>query len=124
MYCLTACLSGNSDLPPLPVTVGDRIILAGDAAHGTTPHQGAGAGQATEDGLFLARLLGHPNINRNSSEKKLKGALKIYHDVRHDRGAQVQITSAQAGLLYEGRGVKGEGQDIEKVRENLDGRMR
>lgn len=36
----------------------------------------------------------------------------------------MQITSAQAGLLYEGRGVHGEGQDFEKVKANLDDRMK
>lgn len=29
----------DSDLPALPFSVGERIVLAGDAAHGTTPHQ-------------------------------------------------------------------------------------
>ena len=114
----------RSDLPALPVSIGDRIIIAGDAAHGTTPHQGAGAGQATEDAVFLARLLGHKNINGNPTPEKLKAALQIYQDIRHQRAANVQITSAQAGLLYEGRGVNGEEQDFEKVKANLDARMK
>lgn len=111
-------------MPPLPTSIGYRILLAGDAAHGTTPHQGAGAGQAIEDALFLARLLGHPNIHKDPSEEKLKRALEIYKSVRHERAAQVQITSAQAGLLYEGMGVNGEAQDMDKVKENLDERMK
>ncbi|KAL7005991.1 hypothetical protein EMMF5_004532 [Cystobasidiomycetes sp. EMM_F5] len=113
-----------SDLPPLPTSIGDRIVLTGDAAHGTTPHQGAGAGQATEDGLFLSRLLAHPNISKNPSPAKLKAALEIYQKMRHDRAAKVQTTSAQAGLLYEGRGIHGEQQDTASVKADLDQRMK
>lgn len=86
--------------------------------------QGAGAGQATEDALFLARLLGSPNVSKASTPEKLQKALELYQKYRHERAAQVQITSAQAGLLYEGRGVKGEGQDFDKVKANLDDRMK
>lgn len=120
----------------------DRIVLIGDAAHGTTPHQvsaalafsdfrlmtspsiqGAGAGQATEDALFLARLLGHRKISDDNDATSMRKAVEMYTKYRHDRAAKVQITSAQAGLLYEGRGVNGEGQDFNKVKANLDERM-
>lgn len=106
------------------MSVGHRIVLTGDAAHGTTPHQGAGAGQATEDGFFLSRLLAHPKVSQNPTAKSIEAALQIYHNVRHDRAAKVQVTSAQAGMLYEGRGSEGEGQDAERVRANLDERMK
>ncbi|CAD6576317.1 MAG: hypothetical protein CYPHOPRED_005971 [Cyphobasidiales sp. Tagirdzhanova-0007] len=114
---------GIFDLPPLPISIGHRIVLTGDAKHATTPHQGAGAGQATEDALFLARLLGHSNINQNQTEQKIKAMLAIFQNVRHERSKSIQITSAEAGLLYEGRGTQGEGQETEKVKGNLDGRM-
>lgn len=87
-------------------------------------NQGAGAGQATEDALFLARLLGSPNVSSSPSFEKLQKALELYQKYRHERAARVQITSAQAGLLYEGRGVGGEGQDFDKVKANLDQRMK
>jgi hypothetical protein len=74
--------------------------------------------------LFLARLLGSPSVSKSGSPEKLQKALELYQKYRHERAAQVQITSAQAGLLYEGRGVKGEGQDFEKVKANLDDRMK
>jgi 2-polyprenyl-6-methoxyphenol hydroxylase-like FAD-dependent oxidoreductase len=35
-----------------------RVVLIGDAAHGTTPHLGQGAGMAIEDSLVLAEELG------------------------------------------------------------------
>ncbi len=34
-----------------------RVVLVGDAVHGTTPHLGQGAGMAIEDGLVLAEEL-------------------------------------------------------------------
>jgi 2-polyprenyl-6-methoxyphenol hydroxylase-like FAD-dependent oxidoreductase len=34
-----------------------RVLLIGDAAHGTTPHLASGAGLAVEDGLVLTELL-------------------------------------------------------------------
>lgn len=63
-------------------------------------------------------------MSGNPSPETLSKALQLYSDVRHDRAARVQVTSAEAGLLYEGRGVGGEGQDISKVKPNLDDRMR
>jgi 2-polyprenyl-6-methoxyphenol hydroxylase-like FAD-dependent oxidoreductase len=35
-----------------------RVVLIGDAAHGTTPHCGQGAAQAIEDGIVLTEELG------------------------------------------------------------------
>jgi salicylate hydroxylase len=115
-----------SDLPPLSVFHGQGVLLTGDAAHATTPHQGSGAGQAIEDALFLSNLLGHPSLIQGESISRdtIDGALRIYGEVRHERAARIQTTSAQAGLLYEGRGVGGEGQSLEKVAENLNERMR
>lgn len=108
----------------MEVVSGEATILCGDAAHATTPHQGSGAGQAIEDSLFLSRLLGHPAVWQNRDLDRLGKAIACYRKYRHERAAQVQITSAQAGMLYEGRGHKGEGQDISKVRQGLEGRMK
>jgi salicylate hydroxylase len=44
---------GIFDLPELPKIYDDRVILTGDAAHGTTAHQGSGAGQAVEVSYLL-----------------------------------------------------------------------
>jgi len=46
-----------------------------------------------------------------------------YQRVRHHRGREVQKTSREAGLLYEFQGVNGEGDDLEKIAGNLQGRM-
>jgi salicylate hydroxylase len=113
-----------SDLPPLDVIEGNNVVLLGDAGHATTPHQGSGAGQAIEDALFMSRLLGHPDLSSQPTAANIKKALQVYRRYRHDRAAQVQISSAQCGLVYEGRGVNGEGQNIDKVRKDLKDRMR
>ncbi|KAF3021962.1 hypothetical protein E8E14_010030 [Neopestalotiopsis sp. 37M] len=48
-----------NDRKPLDqwVYASGKVVLMGDAAHAMTPHQGAGAGQAIEDGYILARAL-------------------------------------------------------------------
>lgn len=40
-----------------PIYYSNLICLIGDAAHASTPHQGAGAGQCLEDALLLSHLL-------------------------------------------------------------------
>ncbi|KAL1738781.1 hypothetical protein HDZ31DRAFT_50451, partial [Schizophyllum fasciatum] len=46
-------------LKPFNVWADDGVFLLGDAAHAMTPHLGAGAGQAIEDGYVLGQLFGH-----------------------------------------------------------------
>ncbi|KAF9883421.1 hypothetical protein FE257_003504 [Aspergillus nanangensis] len=74
-----------------------KVALLGDAAHAMCPHQGAGAGQAMEDGYVIGRAL----------QEYLKGfgtleeSLRLYHSIRYLRSEKVQLTSRQAGDLYE-----------------------
>ncbi|KAK0186659.1 salicylate 1-monooxygenase [Armillaria mellea] len=62
----------------LPSYVSDHVALIGDSAHAMLPHQASGAGQAIEDGYFLATLLGHSLTTR----KNIPIALEIYDSVR------------------------------------------
>ncbi|KAI1792220.1 FAD/NAD(P)-binding domain-containing protein [Ganoderma leucocontextum] len=48
---------GLYDRPELPAWHKGRVVLAGDAAHPTSPHFGQGANQALEDCYHLTRLL-------------------------------------------------------------------
>jgi len=110
-----------------------------------TPHQGAGAGQAIEvkcarfiasysksnreyicqqDALFLNAILCSPDVRGSERNYKIDQALKTYQRVRHRRGHDVQKTSREAGLLYEFRGVHGEGDNVDKISQNLEQRMR
>ncbi|PCH44584.1 salicylate hydroxylase [Wolfiporia cocos MD-104 SS10] len=80
----------------LPSFVSGRIALIGDAAHAMMPYQGAGAGQAIEDGYLLATLLGH----RKTTLPTLVRALRIYDELRRPFAQRVAETSRENGLLY------------------------
>jgi 2-polyprenyl-6-methoxyphenol hydroxylase-like FAD-dependent oxidoreductase len=54
-----------------------RVVLIGDAAHGTSPHCGQGAAQAIEDGIVLTQELGR--------DQPLAGALDAYMERRYER---------------------------------------
>ncbi|SGZ31121.1 BQ5605_C047g12310 [Microbotryum silenes-dioicae] len=119
---------GIFELPLIPHAVDERIVLIGDAAHATTPHQGSGAGQAIEDGLFVAHVLTHPLLSKSSSTSStrstsLRTALSLYEAARHPRGRRVQSTSYEAGLLYEFLDPIA-GDDITKIGPNLSERMK
>ena len=60
------------------------------------PHQGAGVGQAFEDGLILATTLSHPAVTLAN----LPTALAIYDDVRRPYSQGVQRGSARNGDNY------------------------
>ncbi len=95
-----------------------RICLLGDAAHASTPHQGSGAGMAIEDALVLAQLLGEVK-----EKSQLEKAFKAYDAVRRERTQKLVTTSRDAGTLYEFQ-KPGVGDDVDKARADLDGRMR
>lgn len=75
-----------------------RVCIAGDAAHATTPWQGAGAGQAFEDALILGTLLGE--IKRPS---EINYAFRAYSDVRRNRCQRVIDSSRGTGLIFCGQ---------------------
>lgn len=74
----------------------------GDAAHASTPFQGAGAGQAFEDGMILSALLGHI-----SSPDDIEVAFKIYDEIRRPRGQRVIDSSRGTGQIMCGRSEAG-----------------
>lgn len=103
-----------------------RVTLLGDACHATTPHQGAGAGQAVEDGYVLARALAdwlaitrtrttrthggddgevveetNGNKAATASSRSLRAWMELYQRIRLPRAQKVVVTSRQAGALYE-----------------------
>lgn len=99
--------------PPAPTYYKGRLCLLGDAAHASTPHQGAGAGQAIEDAFILSNVLG-----QISSVADLSQAFKAYDTVRRSRSQRVVTTSNEAGRLYEMENEE-VGSDLDKARENL-----
>ena len=79
------------DMQPAPTYYAGRVVLLGDAAHASTPHQGAGAGQALEDAFILTVLLG---------DEKTRSAGAIPAAVRRPRSQKVVSTSRAAGATY------------------------
>ncbi|MEG3179076.1 FAD-dependent oxidoreductase [Sphingomonas sp. LT1P40] len=64
-----------------------RVMIAGDAAHATTPHLAQGAAMAIEDGVLLAELL--------AAEDALEPALQAFMARRYDRAKYVVDVSNQ-----------------------------
>lgn len=75
-----------------------RVCIAGDAAHATTPWQGAGAGQAFEDALVLGTLLGE--VKRPS---EIAQAFRAYSEVRRERCQRVIDSSRGTGRIFYGQ---------------------
>ena len=91
-----------------------RVAILGDAAHASTPHQGAGAGQAIEDAFILSSLLGD---EKTQSASNIPAAFKAYDAIRRPRSQKVVATSRAAGLTY---AFQGPAQDnLEKIGEEL-----
>jgi salicylate hydroxylase len=107
------------DHRPAPSYYAGNVAILGDAAHASTPHQGAGAGQALEDAFILSNLLADPRIQSASDIPK---AFKAYDATRRPRSQKVVTTSRAAGQIY---GFEGpDGADVQKIGENLLQRQR
>ncbi|KAL1968832.1 hypothetical protein VTN77DRAFT_1193 [Rasamsonia byssochlamydoides] len=70
------------------------IILLGDSAHSTLPHQGQGSCMAIESGIALATILKYWKANED-----LGSAFQFYQDLRKPRTDRVTKTSYEAGKL-------------------------
>ncbi|OQV04529.1 FAD binding domain-containing protein [Cladophialophora immunda] len=92
-----------NDRKPLDqwVYLGGKAVLLGDAAHAMTPHQGAGAGQAIEDGYILGRALQDYFRSSSSEKDSLESWARVYQDVRLPRAQKVQRTSRDAVEVYQ-----------------------
>ncbi|KAK4549296.1 hypothetical protein LTR36_007755 [Oleoguttula mirabilis] len=100
--------------PPAPTyTNGQRLCILGDAAHASTPHNGAGAGQAIEDALCMSRVMAHVYHAADISR-----AFAAFDTVRRPR-SQAQVQAAcESGWLYDLQ-LPGCMDDWGKVRERL-----
>lgn len=104
------------DYPPANTYFKGRLCLSGDAAHASTPHQGAGAGMALEDAYVMSNLLG---AVRESTQ--IESAFAAFDQVRRPRTQRLVRTSREAGELYELE-LEGVGDDGDRLRENLAAR--
>lgn len=106
--------------PHISTYARSRIAILGDAAHASTPHQGAGAGQAIEDAHVLAELLGDSRVNNASH---VITAFQAYDAVRRPRSQRVVTTSKEnASLLC--LCLDGVGDDDEQLKGTFQERLR
>ncbi|OAA43654.1 Aromatic-ring hydroxylase-like protein [Metarhizium rileyi] len=74
---------------PLPFYNKGRICVAGDAAHASSPHHGAGAGMGVEDALCLSVLMADASMKLRkgtiSKEQAVSTALAVYNEARRTR---------------------------------------
>lgn len=82
-----------------------RVCIAGDAAHASAPHHGAGAGIGVEDALALSILLekavGDIKSESRSKGTALKAALQAFSNVRYDRSQWLVKSSREVCETYE-----------------------
>ncbi|EHA55982.1 salicylate hydroxylase [Pyricularia oryzae 70-15] len=94
---------------PAPTYSKGQVCLAGDAAHATGPHLGAGAGVGIEDALLLSTLLeridqavksSSSSSDDDSNEEKKRDmitrALDIYDGLRRERTQWLVVATREA----------------------------
>lgn len=106
--------------PPISTYAKSRVAILGDAAHASTPHQGAGAGQAIEDAHILAELLSDADINK---PEQVKWAFKAYDEIRRPRTQRV-VSSSKDNAYVLCLSFDDVGDDEEKLRETFQQRFR
>lgn len=96
-----------------------NFALIGDAAHASTPHQGAGCGQAFEDALVMCSLLADEAIK---TPEHVESAFAAYDAVRRPRTLKVVSSSRENGEICMMRG-ESTGEDFGKIKATLDERF-
>ena len=96
-----------------------NVALIGDAAHASTPHQGAGCGQAFEDALIMCSLLADEAVE---TREHVESAFAAYDAVRRPRTLEVVRTSRENGEICMMRG-ESTGKDFGKIKATLDTRF-
>jgi salicylate hydroxylase len=89
---------------PIPFYNRNRICLAGDAAHASSPHHGAGASLGIEDALCLSVLMSEVlmSVRQNpaSKEQALITAFETYDNVRRARTQWLVNSSRRMSDLH------------------------
>ncbi|KAI9665458.1 MAG: hypothetical protein M1831_001600 [Alyxoria varia] len=105
--------------PSTPTFCKGRLCVIGDSAHASTPHQGAGAGQAFEDALVLSCLLANDKVQTPTD---MESAFIAFDAIRRPRTLRVVETSRENGEVCMMRGEE-TGKDINKIKDSLDSRF-
>ena len=102
-------------MPPCDSYTKGRVCLVGDAAHATTPHQGAGAGMCVEDSYIMANL-----IKEAESVDDLKKAFVAFDKVRRKRTQDNVQRSYDQGKTYD---FEFYGDDLDRIEQAYKERM-
>jgi salicylate hydroxylase len=98
------------------------VCVAGDAAHASSPHHGAGAGIGVEDALALITVIDKAirdiYSEQKTKEDALTAALKAYSDVRYERSQWLVRSSREVCGTYEWLNPE-IGDDLEKGFEDV-----
>lgn len=86
-----------------------QICLIGDAAHGSTPHQGSGAGMAVEDALVISAVL-----SRVRQRSDLEKAFSTFEMLRKKRTQHLVRCSREQAAIYEFQAPETR-DDVEKI---------
>lgn len=107
---------------PAPTYARGRVCIAGDAAHASAPHHGAGAGIGVEDALCFGTLMemvvSSLQAKGASKAQLLNAAFDTYDAVRRERSQWLVNSSRGICDVYEWTNPK-TGQDPEKCFEEI-----
>jgi len=107
---------------PAPTYTKGRVCLAGDAAHASSPHHGAGAGIGVEDALAMAQVLEMAAETLQSTDMSkaqvLRSAFETYDAVRRERSQWLVHSSRNICDVYEWNNPK-TGSNPEKCLEEI-----
>ncbi|KAJ7272178.1 FAD/NAD(P)-binding domain-containing protein [Mycena rebaudengoi] len=95
-------------VPKLPTWTRGRVLLLGDAAHGTFPTLGQGAAMAVEEAATIGCLL--PS---GTTREQVPSRLEAHQILRKDRGDFVGQESAEQMAIPEKRGLYFRSPDIQ-----------
>ncbi|KAJ6115945.1 hypothetical protein N7523_006362 [Penicillium sp. IBT 18751x] len=105
--------------PHLSTFAKSRVAILGDAAHASTPHQGAGAGQAIEDAHVLSELIGDSRVK---AAEDVTAAFKAYDEIRRPRSQRV-VTSSKENAYLLCLCMDGVGDDEAKLKTTFQQRL-
>ncbi|KAK8081357.1 hypothetical protein PG996_000138 [Apiospora saccharicola] len=105
---------------PVPQFNKGRLVLCGDAAHATTPHQGAGAGFCVEDSAVLSELLADSHVTK---PEQLAAVFAAFDAIRRPRGHWLVQSSRRMVELYQGRAQDVDQSDVGAMRKEMEERF-
>ena len=90
---------------PAPTFSSGPVSIAGDAAHASSPHHGAGAGFGMEDALTLSTVMEEVNATlqtgKTSKSAAFAAAFKAYDETRRERTQWLVESSRKVCETYE-----------------------